>query len=93
MKRFLTAAVLSLSATIASAQENCYSIPKITEVLHDNFGEQPRVVATFETPGGVIIFVNPETDTWTLVTINANDIACIAGGGVGITEIPLGEQL
>lgn len=93
MKNILYATVISLSATSAYAQDNCYSIEKITEVLFENFQEQPRTALTFAEPGGLMVFINPVTETWTLVTVNPNGIACAIGGGIGFLETAFGEQL
>lgn len=84
MRTFLAVAILiSQFAYNAQAQESrrpCYPLETIQEVLGEKFGQAPAYIGNAGEVA-VVIFVNPETGTFTLLSAQPDGTACFAAKG------------
>ena len=89
--RFLLLAGLLMLPAAAHAQADCRSAPEMAEFLAAGYGETP--VASGLTMDGslLVVFSNPETGSWTVVTVDPSGLACMRSGGGEFTVIPQGE--
>lgn len=85
--KWLLASTLALSASIASAQEQCFPSRQVYDTLEQQFGET-RQVAGFTRDMGAHIEVwgNDETGTFTILVSLPSGVSCIVVEGIGFTE-------
>ncbi len=80
------ALILALIAAPAVAQEQvtCFPLPTLVKALADKHAEQPAVegVAT-DGKMRLVLFANPDTGTWTAVTVRPNGFGCLEMAGSG----------
>lgn len=87
MKVAIVAAGL-MAAAPATAQE-CIGTVDAYISLSQNYGEQ-RLVVTVLPDGRIIeVWVNPETETWSLFITTPDGVSCSVGSGVGFALNPL----
>lgn len=81
------AVLLILAADKAHAQSACGPADQmIAAVTGPKYREAPLFDAIVKTPVGpkpIRMFANPATGTWTLMTMQENGMACLAGTGQG----------
>jgi hypothetical protein len=81
------AVLLLLAADKAHAQTACGPADQmIAAVTGPKYQEAPLFDAFVKTPLGpkpIRMFANPATGTWTLMTLQENGMACLAGTGQG----------
>jgi hypothetical protein len=82
MKRFI-AATFALLATFGHAQaQDCAVVDTVITALANRFGEElAAVLATGQHT--VQIYANPETGTWTAITVAPTGVACVRASGTG----------
>jgi hypothetical protein len=92
MKYALSLLSILLFSAPVYAQSMCAERDKALDVLAEKFGE--RVVwrgittATSTTPSVMLeLLSNPETGTWTLITVTPEKLACLKGSGAGSRKI------
>ena len=87
MKRFLVLLVL-LFATPALAQPTgCYPLDVILQRLYTKYQEKP--IAIFRNNGiALVLTVNQETGTWTILGQRRPNELCIFGAGDKFNELP-----
>jgi hypothetical protein len=96
MKRLILAAFLLATPAMAQEQVSCFPVPDLAKVLADKHAELPAVegVAT-DGKMRLVLFANPETGTWTAVTIRPNGLGCLEMSGNGFELArpkPVGQE-
>lgn len=91
MRLILVALMIAVTMpTTAHSQAACGPILKMIEMLAKQHGESPAV--TFESAQGHVVgFYNPETQTWSMVTVQAGR-ACIRASGTGPMKFHRGKK-
>jgi len=83
----IRAAILALIAAPVAAQNvPCLPLPAAAEAMAA-MGEALAVRAALRDGGTVAIWVNAETETWTLTVTSPDGRTCLIGNGVGIETI------
>ena len=81
------AMLLMLAADKAHAQGACGPVDAmIAAITGPKYQEAPLFDAIVKTPVGprsIRMFANPATGTWTMLTLQDNGMACLAGAGQG----------
>lgn len=83
MKYLIPLLLISTSA-IAQQTKPCEESQKIYNFLIDNYGEKPFVEMKETTGRKLVIFVNPQTGSWTVITTD-DKIACGISSGKEFT--------
>ena len=84
------AALCILSAGPALAQGNCAPRDTLGQALVQSYGEGP-VLMGITTTGAILEFwANPETGSWTVITIMPDGTACIRAAGDNFEAMPVG---
>lgn len=66
---------------LAQQQVQCTSWDNMRDALYTKYGEQPAFTAITEGGSVVIITVNPTTKTWTVLSMQNPDSACMVAAG------------
>ena len=74
---------LLLISTSAVAQENpkCADASKIYNLLYKDYGEKPFIQFKGTNGSDFIMFVNPKTDTYTVVQVIGDMMCAVSAGG------------
>lgn len=79
-------------ATAAHAGSPCLpDLDRFAKALHDQFGEVPQVGGLMPQGRPLIIFVNTDTGTWTIVIQAADGTFCSPASGEGFKAISPGQ--
>lgn len=107
LKHIAASLALTVGVSHAIASENqklnievqCTNLMGITAVLEE-FGEHPLLTGIAGRPNGdkivglaTILFVNPETQTWTLVEQFDKDLYCATASGSDIKPFDYGPSV
>lgn len=89
----LSAAILLLGGAQVKAQETtCGPTEDVRAALKDQYGETRRMAMLTEGGTAVMeIYVNDETETWTLIVTGPKGKSCVGGSGVGVVIEAGGE--
>ena len=83
----LACALAFVAVPKAKAQSACgFADPMVAGITGPKYREVPQFDAMVKTPAGpmaIRMFANPQTGTWTMLTLRPNGMACIAGIGIG----------
>lgn len=83
MKVAIAAAGLMIATPAAVEAQACVASIEAYISLSQNYGEQ-RLVVTVLPDGRIIeVWVNPETETWSMFITTADGMSCSVGSGVG----------
>ena len=85
MRAIAAAALLALASPAAAQQGACKPLPLLLLQMSAEFGETPVMKGVID--GGqayVILLVNPQKDTFSIVNVNPQGIACLMQGGSGL---------
>lgn len=99
MRRLALAFLFCLSSSVVNAQTavqidkpvTCSTLKHVVEQLSGIYKEEPHWNGVGEF-SKYIMFVNPETRSWTLVEYRENGIACIIGTGEKSTLLRFGPK-
>jgi hypothetical protein len=91
MHRLTLAALCALSALPALAQGNCTTRAALTVALATSYSEAPVIMGITSTGAVLELWANPETGTWTVLTVTPDGVACIRATGDNFTPISGGE--
>ncbi len=85
MRKAITAAAMAAFLISGSAlgQEACAPLKEMRSYLEERFSENVGAVLVVGDDGALVIFANPETETWSLVSVGTDGTACLIGAGVG----------
>ena len=100
MRRLTMAFLFCLTGSIANAQPSvqlnkpvtCNTFNIVTEELSKTYKEEPNWTGN-GTYTKYIMFVDPKTQSWTLVEYSDNGIACIIGTGEQSTLLRFGTSI
>jgi hypothetical protein len=90
IKSLLTAGVISLATItpVIAQNNNCNTYERAQESLTNGYGEYPvweGLVSSFQFI--VQLWVNPQTGTWTALTVSPDGMACVVSDGMPFTFI------
>lgn len=92
MRHILIALMLTVAPAANAAEPICSTVRAVIDTLDEDFGETATAAGETYTGGAVVLFVNRETRTWTLVEVSAvDDTACIAAVGENMRFAPTGR--
>lgn len=66
--------------------DTCKPYFSAVEQLANDYQEKPTKGYITDKGTMIVIFENPETETWTIVLVSPNAIACGKASGTGITD-------
>lgn len=83
MKNLITALAIALLPAIATAQ-TCLPYDTAQVLLSEEHGEYRTM--TMLTPDGALVEVwhNPQTESWTMIAVGPNGVACLIAEGKGV---------
>lgn len=92
--RFLAVAAFAVlfSVGAAQAQQNCGPSDTLAEHLANNYGERLIYIAAMADGQTLALFVNDQTQSWTMAIMNG-PIACLVASGTGVNMVPTGLAL
>lgn len=67
----------------APQARRCIDFASLLDAAEKGFGETPHFVGRMSPKSILVIMINDETHTWTLVTVNSEGDACPVQDGVG----------
>lgn len=97
MRTMAIGLVMLLSVTSAQAAgdddrlfwtENCSPLAGAAEALEKLYGERPREHGITAWGNVGMLFVNPETGSWTMAIVSPQGLACRVTGGEGWESVP-----
>ena len=84
-------ALLFVIGTPAHSQETpqtpCGPTAKVESVLKEKYGETVSQVGILEGDVPVVIYANPQTQTFTITVRRGNGVSCFMGGGSSWTAV------
>jgi len=84
MNRLIPLAIAACIATSPVAAEDCGQLMSIDAYLESEWGETRTGVGMTGDPADLVaLYVNPVTDTWTIVRTDARGNACMILAGSG----------
>lgn len=85
----LVAALVFMVPVIASGDEvpQCGPIKKTIENMKKDFGETPAIAAIVGTETPVLIFTNPDTGTFSVMTEQPGGLLCMSSSGQSWTYV------
>ena len=92
MKILAVAALAACIALPAVAQQNCGPTESLPAALANNFGERIIYIAAMDDGKVLTMFVNDQTQSWTLA-ISDGPMSCIVASGTGVNMVPTGVSL
>ena len=87
---------VALMASTATAPIYCDSADAITARLAAKYGEQLLITMALGGPASVRLYINIETGTWSLVTVDPKGKGCMPASGTGVqfhAPEPAGEAM
>jgi hypothetical protein len=88
MKLTTLALAFVASCSPAYAQERCLPTEQGYSLLTEQYKEQRLFIGNTGT-ALIEVWVNPETETWSLVETRPDGISCLAASGTGFEAIPI----
>ena len=86
------ALALALIATPAAAQQQCGPEVPVMKMLQESHGEVPFAEGVSKRGARIVIVVNPETQTYTVLAVSPNKIACLVDAGEGFQPAKVAEK-
>lgn len=86
MRATLTA--LAVLASAPASAQTCFPFDELDYALRDNFGERASVLAIADNGTVVFFYGNPNTESWSLVTLTGSCAVIIASGNA-YEEVPV----
>lgn len=84
----LVIVILGILSTVAKAATQCAPEVAVLEGLATKFGETPIFSGATESDSRIVMTVNPDTGTWTALTLQGG-LACIRASGLSFSTMPV----
>ena len=90
--KYVLAAIFSLYAFQAGAQQACAPREVFAAYLSERFGEVLQSYGLAESGQVVEIFASPKTRSWTVLVTSPDQMSCAVASGVEWERLPTGEM-
>lgn len=77
----ILAALIALASPACAEGIPCQPAPDLIQLLADRWGEGVLATGTGGNEQRVIVTINPDTGTWTIVAVRPDGLACAVGSG------------